>query len=314
MRKIFITLNLIYMCGVLSACSTAPEVKFGEYYTREVENLEKISAEIEKRNTTLEQHPEWISRATRDFMIKELLAVSHQDYLKYRQYLDDGDLYVIVHPAYSIFFHDLEPLYASRNPVDSFLNETTYTKNSRFIREQERSLRDLVEITSTRKRLILFVLPGNYREYDGYIYKYGPDMFARYINSITNESESVLYLYSEKPNRGRLSDRSKNHLIEFFDAVNPKRIIIGGGYIGRCLEDFYKDISSSAFGEKIMIAGEISAFSQDDLNRIDVDDFMNQGKLNIEALKEVVTLRGVKGISFKQILKNYKNYKNNSSN
>lgn len=305
------TLCTIFLCGVLGACAATPQVKFGEYYPRQVKYLEIISAMIEERNATLEQHPAWISLATRNFLIKDLSEISQQDYPKYRQYLDEGDLYVIVHPAYSFFFHDEEPPYASGNPVDTFLNEPTYTKISRFTREQERSLRDLIEITSTRKRLILLVLPGAYKDYDGYIYKGNTDMFARYVNSITNSSESVLYLYSEKPNRGRLSEGSKKMLIEFFESVNPERIIIGGGYLGRCIEDFYRDFSSSAFGEKMLIAGEISAFSKEDMNRFDIDDFLKDGKLNIEALKEVVSSKGLKGISFKEILKNYLNYRNN---
>jgi len=249
--------------------------------------------------------------ATGDFLIKALSEISEQDYINYRQYLDDGDLYIIIHPAYSIFFHDEEPLYVSRNMVDSFIDETTYTKTSRFIREQERSLRDLLEITSTRKRLILLVLPGNYKDYNGYIFKGKPDLFARYINSVTNSSESVIYLYSEKPNRGRLSETSKSSVIKFFRSVNPERIIIGGGYLGRCNEDFYKDFSGSNFREKMIIAGEISAFSSDDMNRFDIDDFLKDGKLNIHLLKEVVSTKGVKGLSFKEILKNYRDYRNN---
>jgi len=307
-------LLIMIMCGVLSSCATIPQVEFGEYYPKQVKNFEKISAEIEKRNATLEQHPAWISLATRDFLIKQLSEISPDDYPNYRQYLDDGDLYVIVHPAYSVFFHDLQQPYEPGNPVDLLLKEKTFTKTSRFIREQERSLRDFIEITSTRRRLILLVLPSEYRNYDGYIYKGKTDMFARYVNSVTNSSESVLYLYSEKPNRGRLSEWSKKQLIEFFESVNPERIIIGGGYLGRCIEDFYKDISSSTYGEKMMVAGEISAFSREDMNRLEIDDFLKDGKLNIEALKEVISSKGLRGVTFKEILRNYRNYRNNRGN
>jgi hypothetical protein len=303
-------LSIIIVCGVLSACATNPHVEFGEYYPRLNFNHEIIAAEINERNTTLEQHPAWKSMAAGRFMIKQLPDINPEEYSNYRKYLDDGDLYVIVHPAYSVFFHDLQP-YLPGNPVDSFVSETTYTDASRFSREQERSLRDFIEITSTRKRLILLVLPGNYQEYGGYYYRDKTDLYARYVNSVTNNSESVLYLYSEKPNRGKLSAKSKEQLTNFFESVNPERIIIGGGYLGRCISDFYKNISSSGFGEKMMVAGEISAFSRDDMNRLNVGDFLNDGKLNIEVLKEVVSSAGLKGISFKEILKNYNNYRNN---
>ncbi len=258
------TLCIISLCVALCACATTPRVKVGEYYPGHLKNLDEIVAEVEKRNDTLEQHPAWISLATKGFLIKELSEVHETDYQEYRQYLDDGGLYVIVHPAYSFFFHDERPYYAAGNTVDSFLNETTYTKSSRFLREQERSLRDFLEITSTRKRLIVLVLPGGYQDYHGYIYKDGTDMFALYVNSVTNNSESVLYLYSERPDRGRLSKESKKRLLEFFRSVRPEKIILGGGYLGRCIQDFYRDFSSSAYGEKMAIAGEISSFSRDD--------------------------------------------------
>jgi hypothetical protein len=61
----------------------------------------------------------------------------------------------------------------------------------------------------------------------------------------------------------------------------------------------------------MMVAGEISAFSIDDMNRLNVGDFLKDGKLNIEVLKEVVSSKGLKGISFKEILQNYQNYRNN---
>lgn len=301
---------IIIVWGLLSACATNPQVKFGEYYPKQVINREKIESDINTRNTTLEQHPSWKAMAAADFMIKNLSEVNPEEYPNYRHYLDDGDLYVIVHPAYSVFFHDLQP-YIPDDPVNSFVNETTYTDASRFLREQERSLRDFIEITSTRKRLIVLVLPGDYREWDGYYYKGQADLFARYVNSVTNSSESVLYIYSEKPNRGRLSKNSKEQLLDFFESVNPERIILGGGYLGRCIQDFYKNISSSSFGEKMMVAGEISAFSRDDMNRLNVGDFLKDGKLNIEVLKEVVSSAGLKGISFKDILQNYHNYRNN---
>jgi hypothetical protein len=253
-------LSIMILCGVLSACATSPHVEFGEYYPRQVFNREIIEAEINERNTTLEQHPAWKAMASADFMIKQLTKIKPEEYSTYKQYLDDGDLYVIVHPAYSIFFHDLQPYYLG-SPVESVLNESTYSNAATLTREQERSLRDFIEITSTRKRLIVLVLPGDYLDYGGYYYKGKTDLFARYVNSVTNSSESVLYLYSEKPNRGRLSIKSKERLIEFFEAVNPERIIIGGGYLGRCIQDFYKNISPSRFGKKMMVAGEINGYN-----------------------------------------------------
>jgi hypothetical protein len=298
--------SAIILFTALSACVSNPSVKMGEYYPTQIENLENIAAEVEHRNDTLEQHPAWISMASQGFLLRDLSTVRVDAYENYRKYLDSGALYVIVHPAYSVFFNNDDPYSDSKDTVESFLNETAYTKSSRLIIEQERALRDFLEITSTRNRLIVLVLPDNSQED-----RVGRDMFTLYVNSVTNGSDSVLYLYSEEPNRGQLSKGSRQQLIEFFRVVDPERIIIGGGYLGRCIEDFYRDFSSSPFGERMLISGEISAFKRDDLKDLDIDDFLKYGKLNIAALREVVSSKSASGITFKEILKNYKNYKNN---
>lgn len=302
MKKFYV----IILCAALGACVSNPNLKMGEYYPTQTENLDKVIAEVEHRNNTLEQHPDWISMASQRFLLRELSTVRVDAYENYRKYLDNGALYVIVHPAYSVFFNNDDPYSDSKDTVESFLNETAYTQSSRLIMEQERSLRDFLEITSTRNRLIVLVLPDNSQQY-----RMGTDMFTLYVNSVTNGSDSVLYLYSKKPNGGHLSEGSKQQLIEFFKAVDPERIIIGGGYLGRCIEGFYRDFSSSPFGERMLISGELSAFSRDDLKDLDIDDFLKDGKLNIAALREVVSSKSAAGITFKEILKNYQNYKNN---
>jgi hypothetical protein len=308
---------MIIMCIMLSACAnifkSEQPVKVGEYYPRRVENLEQILNEIEARNNSIEKHPAWISSATRDFMLKNLDELSESDYPGYRKYLDDGILYIIVHPAYSVFFGDQEPYLFTENPVDTFLRETAFTKEKRFLQEQERSLRDFMEITSTRQHLILVVLPGDYKNYPGYVYRNLSNAYARYINSVTNSSESVIYLYSEKPNKGDLPEQSEKHLLKFIESVNPETILIGGSYLGRCVEDFYKEISASIGEKKIAIAAEITAISRDDLqnHNIDIGDLLKDGKLNIAMLKEVITSKSMKGSSLKDFLRNYKNYRTN---
>jgi hypothetical protein len=284
----------------------------GQYYTPRVEDLDQILAEIEARKSSLEKHPEWISLATRGFFIKNLLDLPESQYPEYRRYLDDGTLYIVVHPAYYVFFEDHGLNRSAENPVETFLKEPAFTRDAQFLREQERALRDFLEITSMRKRLIVLILPGNYRDFSGFAYRNSSDEYARYINSVTNSSESVLYLYSNKPFNGRLSYESRESLLHFIEAVNPKAIRIGGGYLGRCIEDFYKDLTSSVSEDKVAIAGEISAFSPEELKGLDLNEFLEGGRLNISAMKQIVSSKNIKGIPFKEFLRNYKNYKNAS--
>jgi hypothetical protein len=313
MRLLLLLLNLSL---TFYACVSTPNApaRMGMYYTPPVDDLEQVLASVELRNNTIEKHPAWIAAAIKGFMIKSLDEVAESDYRNYRQYLDGGTLYVIVHPAYFVFFHSQDFLRPVENPAEAFLNDWVYSKDLRFLQEQERALRDFLDITSTRKRLVILILPGQYRDYHGYVYKDFQDEYARYINSVTNSSESVLYLYSEKPFKGNLPKESKQQLVRFIEAVNPDRTLIGGGYFGRCVGEFLKDLTDSIDidKEKVMVAGEISEFSPDDLQLLDLDGFLKDGRLDITVLKEVITLRKITGDSLKEIINNYKQYKNNN--
>lgn len=314
--RVLYGIYIVSLCITLSACAhiTAslpgelPKVT-GEYYPSKVENLEEIVKEIEARNETIETHPEWLFSATQSFMLRSFDDLSESDYPAYRKYLDDGILYIIVHPAYSVFFNDREPYYSNDNPVDAFLSEKMFSKYRKFVQEQERSLRDFLEITSTRKRLVLLVLPGDYREYSGFVYTGIADAYARYINSVTNSSESVLYLFSEKPYRGYLQDQSIRRLVRFIETVRPKNILLGGGYLGRCVEDFYRQLTASIGPEDVSVVAEITSIGSEDLKKISIEDFLKEDKLNIAMLKDVIQSVDMKGASLRNFLRNYKNYR-----
>ncbi|HWR58209.1 MAG TPA: hypothetical protein VN328_04900, partial [Thermodesulfovibrionales bacterium] len=130
-----------------------------------------------------------------------------------------------------------------------------------------------------------------------------------YINSVTNESESVLYLYSKKPNNGHLTDESREQLLKFIEEVKPETILIGGGYLGRCVRDFYGDLTASIGREKVSIAAEITAISSEDAKNFVVADFLVDGKLNIPMLKEIINSEDMKGSSLKDFMRSYKNFK-----
>ncbi len=315
MRALY-RIYVVSLCITLSACAhitgslpgELPKVT-GEYYPRKVENLEEILKEIEARNETVETHPEWLFSATQGLMLRNLDDLSESDYPAYRKYLDDGIFYIIVHPAYSVFFNDGEPYRSDDNPVDAFLSERMFSKYRKFVQEQERSLRDFLEITSTRKRLVLLVLPGDYGDYSGFVYTGMADEYARYINSVTNGSESVLYLFSEKPFRGYLQDRSRQRLVRFIETVRPKNILLGGGYLGRCVEDFYRQLTASIGPEDVSVVAEITSIGSEDLKKISIEDFLKEDKLNIAMLKEVIQSVNMKGASLKNFLRNYRNYR-----
>ncbi len=310
-------MRLLLRIGImllLCSCAASPMAQVGLSYPLQTDDLGDVLAKVAERNSTIERHPAWISQAVRDIMIRNLSDIPETEYSGYRQYLDDGVMYIIVHPAYYVFFHDREPVYSEEDAVDAFLDERPYTAYMRFLQEQERSLRDFLEITSTRKRLVLLVLPGDYMDYSGFTYRELPDEFARYVNSVTNESKSVLYVFSEKPNKGSLPDKAKGSLHRFLEEVNPSVILVGGGYLGRCVDDFYKQLTGSVPGTEVMIAEEISAFSPEDVKNLDLAAHVKDGKVDFAAVQEAIAAKKNQGEnSLRRILRNYRNFRNGRS-
>lgn len=303
-------LVIALLIGLLSGCATKATTPAGFYYPKKIPDLEKIKISIETRNKTLERHPQWQMTASQRILVKSLEDINKNDYKRFRDYLDDGVMYIIVHPAYYFFFHEDPALSSDSKEINTFIERDAFTRTDLFLREQEKALRDFLEITSTRNRLLLLVLPGNYREYAGYKYRYGEDEFAKYINEVSNDSIATLYLYSEKPNRGMLSRESKDLLLRFIRAVNPDRIILGGGYLGRCLEDFYRQLSPLMKDGQVEIEPWISALSPEDLKYFDLDDLIKDGRLDMSLLKDLhKNYSSARNNSFRDLIKNYRNNK-----
>ncbi|MFN3480423.1 MAG: hypothetical protein ACK415_08560 [Thermodesulfovibrionales bacterium] len=303
-------LIIALIIGILSGCASRAAIPVSFYYPKKIPDLEIIKTSIETRNKTIERHPQWRMIASQRILLKSLEDIPQSDYKRFRDYLDDGVMYIIVHPAYYFFFHEDPALSSDVKEINTFIERYAYTRTDLFLREQERALRDFLEITSTRNRLILLVLPGNYREYMGYKYRYGEDEFARYINEVSNDSKATLYLYSEKPNRGMLSRESKDILLSFIKTVNPDRIILGGGYLGRCLEDFYRQLSPLMKDGQVEIEPWISALSPEDLKYFDLDDLVKDGRLDMSLMKDLQkNYSSAKNNSFRELIKNYRNNK-----
>ncbi|MDA8432074.1 MAG: hypothetical protein M0Z60_03815 [Nitrospiraceae bacterium] len=256
----------------------------------EKQHVQAVIAQIEDRNREVETDPQWIAKAYDDFMIKSLQDVAESDYGRYGQYLDHGGVYIIVHPAYYTFFHESGAsndslALPSRNAVDLLLREPAYSSKTRLQFQQEKMLRDFLEYMSTDRKLVILVLPRDYRRYAGYKFKGGNDEFMRYINEVTNGSDSVLYLYSKRPNRGTLGEKDRRRLLKFLYSVKAKEILLGGGYIGRCLEDLYKDLEQYYSDDKLFVVPEITSISPSDMSSgaaadvLDADGMVDVGKL-----------------------------------
>lgn len=292
----FLLLLPVFWVAGCASSSMSTDIKSPFIYSGDLEEERsrhsvEVLKQIENRNTVVEDNIAWIKDSYKGFKIKNLADINEKDYVNYERYLDNNSVYVIVHPAYYTFFNDNDVqvdtngVVSDKNAMDMLLSETIYTKKAALIKAQEKMLRDFLEYMSTEKKLVIVILPRGYRTYPGYKYRNSSDEFMRYINEVSNESESVVYLYTKKPNRGNLSDKDKKMLLRFLYSVRPTSILLGGGYLGRCLEDFYKDLEPYVGEDKLYIVPEITAFSLSDMTSDIASTILGpDGDINISKL------------------------------
>ncbi|TAN40601.1 MAG: hypothetical protein EPN25_07015 [Nitrospirae bacterium] len=283
---------------LIAACATQPASLSirPPAYDRNISEEEKkhadaILGDIELRNRTVEIDEQWVQSSYKDFLINNLADLDEQSYANFSKYLDKGAVYIIIHPAYYTFFQDTDVRVDSdhdkkaMNAMDRFLSDHGYSSKSVLIKAQEKMLRDFLEYKSTEKKLVVLILPKSYRSYQGYKYRNDRDEYMRFVNAVTNESESVIYLYSKKPNRGSLAEKDRKRLLKFLYAVRASTVMLGGGYAGRCIEDFYKEMEQYVGEEKMFLVPEITAISPSDITTSLASDLLrSDGTINISKL------------------------------
>ncbi len=303
LRKIKFSLPvLLFICG----CAHTPEVTLPPVIPETPEDIlraKEIWQKVEERSGTIEDNPEWINNSYRAIKIKSLANIPIEKYVEYKKFLDGGAVYIINHPAYYTFFHhpkiNRRGNSITKNIMDIFIDgdstsveyssengEATRYKEEflKIIKEFERVESNFLEFKSTEQKLIILILPGDYKKYSNYRYKNGLDEYTRYINDVTNMSESVLYLESKKPNSGQLIEYDLTTLIEFLQKIGATSVLVGGEYVGRCEEDFYRQLSG-AIGPSmaVEIVPELSPVSPDDMNT-DMKDLLDpKNRLDVQA-------------------------------
>ncbi|MDP2168150.1 MAG: hypothetical protein Q8J64_07455 [Thermodesulfovibrionales bacterium] len=241
----------------------------------EVERFGQVLKELRQRNETVEKSPEWLREAYGSVKIKLLNDIPREEFAGYGKYLKKNAAYIIVHPAYYAFFeNDVilssekdKTVFPEKNIVERLYDRLSFFDlNFKIMQEQERLLRDFLEVMSAEKRLIIVVLPLDYEGHLSYGRIPGLDEYARYINEVTNESESVIYVKSSDWNLGYLTEENLGLLSDFLREIGARHILLGGGYIGRCLENFYMSITGSFGTNEVYVLPEIAAVSPRDLS------------------------------------------------
>ena len=295
---------------VFSACAAESSEQAVRYLPKdqkkiqvaqERKRIEKVFEEIHKNNNTIKRTPEWLKEAYNSIKIRKVSGVSKDEYETFRQYADNGDVYLIVHPAYYAFFQQDKVALSSpedaktlpfKNIVERFseVYGAGNIMNKLFI-EQERLDRDFLEFMSQEKKLVILILPKDYKNHMTYGVIPGLDEYSRYINEVTNKSESMLYLESDEAWNGYVEGPELDTLTAFLKGIETRRLLLGGGYLaGRCVDNFYMSLRKRFPYEDIYFVPEILAVSPEDTLYNAEAFFTDKGKISIKRMVDYISL------------------------
>lgn len=174
----------------------------------------------------------------------------------------DPDVYIMVHPAYSLFFRDT--------------NKTDYSEAMFMLLKMQldREARFMAELSREGKTLVL-ILPGDYETES-----VAPLAYTFYLNTTTMAGSSVYYVFSVSANNGTIPAEDMVNLYRFIQGTQPGKVLIGGGYIGRCQKEFYNQLTTYLDRTSAYIIPEISSISPADVSdkeAADIVDSLRQG-------------------------------------
>lgn len=285
---------------LVMACAPAAQTRKTRFPPEERDRIKKIFATIDERNRTEKRSGAWLQSAYVSIGIRNLNDIPASDYASYGRYVTDGEVYIVVHPGYFPLFdkwHIPPPADVRENSFPELNLPDRLTVNLpsdnipyRVAREQNRILRDFLEFMSEEDKLVVLILPRDYKNNLTYGYQPGRDEYARFINEITNRSESIVYIESDTATSGYLIDKDLDVLANFLDAAGVKTIKLGGGFLAKCLDNFYGSIRNKFAYEAIAYVPEITAISPaEDMVTNEVALLDKEGRINMKAIRKYIS-------------------------
>jgi len=278
---------------LLAGCATLspPAVEMSEQDRARVKDA---FAGIDARRLSRNQNDGWLRDAYQEIHLRNLREIPQQDLAGYRRYVADGSIFIIVHPGYFPFFDTWDIArptfdYATGMPRENLVDRTTADLPAsdtvyRTAREQERIVRDLVAYLAAERRLVVLILPRDYRDHVTYGAAPGYDEYARYLNEISGEAENVVFLESAAYDQGTLRPGDLDVLIRFFKASGVRSVNLGGGFIGKCLDGFYKTLREIMLPGYLFYVPEVTQFSPKDLKRDGTSLLTDDGRISRKKL------------------------------
>lgn len=163
---------------------------------------------------------------------------------------------IIVHPAYALFFRDERRSTYTAAKYD--LLEHQLFAEARFISDAAQS-----------GNILILVIPGKY-EQDSI----APASYTTYLNAMTGGSQTVYYIRTETSHSGAIHLDTTVKLHDFLRNVRAERILVGGGFIGRCQGEFYRQLTTYVENIPSYIVPEISTLSPDDISSSEALDIL----------------------------------------
>lgn len=157
------------------------------------------------------------------------------------------DISIIVHPAYAVFIdRELDDQYPE---VIWGLIKRQFENEAKFIREQ-----------ALRGNIVVLVIPAGSVPESG-----AQSAYVAYLNKTTLGGKNIFYVFSETAEDGDLTANDVALLCGFFESNKAGKILLGGGYIGRCQGELYSQIVSYCSAKDLFIVPEISTISPEDI-------------------------------------------------
>lgn len=246
-----------------------------------------------------------------DLRIKNLGDVTQAALLDLTQHYDTSEVYIVVHPSYYVFFSkksfDIEPT-NTKNAVQCFVEDTPANDSSllTLLRLYEHQEMDFIASASLSGKVVLMLIPGNYMKSPSKLLRdHTSDQYARYINDIAGDSDTVFYVQTKRFDTGKVDIDDLLIIVNFLKAINAENVYLAGGFIGRCQEEFHQSLARYWPEDKIALIPELSAISPDDITESVAKMLLtDDNRLNVWAANYFIRNGGLKSLQTKVNIKN----------
>ncbi|HWR73444.1 MAG TPA: hypothetical protein VN604_09750, partial [Nitrospirota bacterium] len=90
--------------------------------------------------------------------------------------------------------------------------------------------------------------------------------YTAYLNTAAPVGASVFYVPSMTSSSGNIPGDDLVVLYQFLQAVKARKVLLGGGYIGRCQREFHSQFTTFYDQALTYIIREVSAISPEDVS------------------------------------------------